>query len=342
MNDYLIVYMLPISICFAYILDLIFGDPYWFPHPVIFIGKLISKLEKSVRKNIFFEKNDINMKIGGLFISIVTIIVTSSIVYFVCNIFSFNIYINIFIYSFILYTCFSTKCLGDEAKKVYMKLEILNKNNLNRDNNIDLGSARKQLSNIVGRDTSQLSEDEIIRATVETVAENTVDGTIAPMFYAFIGGPVFAMGYKAVNTMDSMLGYKNKKYLNIGMFPAKIDDMFNFIPARISLITFGIASFILGYNWKKSILIGFRDRKNHKSPNCAFPEGAVAGALGIQLGGSNVYFGEKVYKPTIGDKTRDIDKEDIIKSIKLMYVSTFISILIFIILYIFLHNNFII
>ena len=142
-----------------------------------------------------------------------------------------------------------------------------------------------------------------------------------------LGGVPLAMVYKAVNTMDSMLGYKNEKYINIGRYPAILDDVFNFIPARLSLLFFTIASAICGYDWRKCLEIGYRDRKNHKSPNCAYSEGAVAGALGIQLGGTNVYFGQEVYKPTIGDKTRDLQAEDILSSIKLLYVTSIVSLL---------------
>ncbi|OXX83320.1 cobalamin biosynthesis protein, partial [Paraclostridium benzoelyticum] len=224
----------------------------------------------------------------------------------------------VIIASIILYTTLSTKCLADEAKKIY---EVLKTG--------DIEKSRKQLSYIVGRDTTSLNENEIIRATVETVAENTVDGIISPMMYGFIGGPVLAMAYKAINTLDSMVGYKNEKYGDIGFASAKIDDIANFIPARITPFFMMIASFILGFNSKKSIKIAMRDRKNHKSPNCAYAEGAVAGALEVQLGGTNMYFGEKVYKPTIGDKDRELEAEDILRTNKIMYLTSFIALVIF-------------
>ena len=149
------------------------------------------------------------------------------------------------------------------------------------------------------------------------------------MMYGFIGGPVLAMAYKAINTLDSMVGYKNEKYGDIGFASAKIDDIANFIPARITPFFMMIASFILGFNSKKSIKIAMRDRKNHKSPNCAYAEGAVAGALEVQLGGTNMYFGEKVYKPTIGDKDRELEAEDILRTNKIMYLTSFIALVIF-------------
>lgn len=291
----------------AYFADLVVGDPYWFPHPVIYMGKFISFIEKKVRKS------NMNKKLGGLLIWISTVSLTVVLTGMILFLAHRNRSVYFILSTAIICTSFSTKCLADEAKKIYILLK-----------EGDIEKSRKQLSYIVGRDTSSLDEKEIIRATVETVAENTVDGTIAPMFYAFIGGAAGAMVYKAVNTMDSMIGYKNEKYIDIGMFAAKIDDIFNWIPARISIIFFFIASMFLGYDFKSCIKIAIRDRKNHKSPNCAYPEGAVAGALGVELGGTNIYFGKKVYKPTIGDKKRELEVEDIKKTIKMLYLSTFL------------------
>lgn len=336
-------------IIIAFIVDLIIGDPYGFPHPVIYIGKLISKLEKFFRSSKAFNSDKGKMKVAGLIIWLVVVFVTGVITFIITSVFDHLILLkigvvdgrelrapimDIIVSIIVMWTCFSTKCLAFEAKKIYIALK--------KDGEKEevLSGARKQLSYIVGRETQSLSEKEIIRATVETVAENTVDGTISPLFYAFIGGPVLAMIYKAINTMDSMLGYKNEKYIDIGMFPARLDDVFNYIPARLSLLFFCIASMFLGYDFNNSFKIGFRDRKNHKSPNCAFSEGAVAGALGIQLGGTNTYFGEVVYKPTIGDKNREIEVEDIDRSIKLMYVSAFVSLVLFTVTYIVLRMKF--
>ena len=173
----------------------------------------------------------------------------------------------------------------------------------------------------------------VAKAAIETVAENTVDGIIAPLFYGFIGGAPLAMAYKAVNTLDSTVGYKNDKYYYLGFASAKIDDIANYIPARLGVILLPLGSLFTGFNFKDALKIGIRDRKNHKSPNCAFSEGAVAGALGIQLGGTNVYFGKEVYKPTIGDKTREIEIEDIVRTNKIMYSSSIISIIIFTVAY---------
>ncbi|GAA0697104.1 adenosylcobinamide-phosphate synthase CbiB [Paraclostridium ghonii] len=299
----------------AYIMDLIIGDPYSFPHPVRFIGNFIKFIEDKIR-NIFKSKK--GLKIGGFLLWIITVGTTALLTKLILEVFCINNILYVIVSSAILYTTLSTKCLAHEARKIY---EVLKSG--------DIEKSRKQLSYIVGRDTTTLNEDEIIRATVETVAENTVDGIISPMMYGFIGGPVFAMAYKAINTLDSMVGYKNEKYEDIGFASAKIDDIANFIPARITPFFMMIASFILGFNSKKSIKIAIRDRKNHKSPNCAYAEGAVAGALEVQLGGTNMYFGEKVYKPTIGDKDRELEIEDIIRTNKIMYMTSFIALVIF-------------
>ncbi|UDN58735.1 adenosylcobinamide-phosphate synthase CbiB [Clostridioides sp. ES-S-0010-02] len=304
-----------LSIYIGYITDLIVGDPYSFPHPVRFIGKLINLIQGIIRKA---SKNEKQLKIGGFILWFVTVGITYLATYVIVKLCSFNVLLSTVVNGFIIYTTLATKCLKDEAVKIYDVLKTG-----------DIEKSRIQLSYIVGRDTTNLSEPEIIRATVETVAENTVDGIIAPMLYAFIGGAPLAMAYKAINTLDSTVGYKNEKYKDIGFASAKIDDIANYIPARISVILMTVGSFFLGYSYKNCFKISIRDRKNHKSPNCAFSEGAVSGALGIQLGGTNVYFGKKVDKPTIGDKIREIDIEDIIKTNKIMYASSLTSILVF-------------
>ena len=308
-----------LSIYTGYALDLIIGDPYSFPHPVRFIGKLISFVERQIRK---ITSSDKGLKIAGFFLWFITVAVTFGITYLVVNLFKFNKIAYFIVNSILIYTTLATKCLKDESTKIYKVLKTG-----------DLEKSRVQLSYIVGRDTTNLSEKEIVRATVETVAENTVDGIIAPLFYGFIGGAPLAMAYKAINTLDSTVGYKNDKYYYLGFASAKIDDIANFIPARIGVVLLSIGSLFAGFKFKNALKIGIRDRKNHKSPNCAFSEGAVAGALGIQLGGTNVYFGKEVYKPTIGDKNREIEIEDIVRTNKIMYVSSIISIIIFTAIY---------
>ncbi|WP_195941050.1 adenosylcobinamide-phosphate synthase CbiB [Romboutsia sp. 1001713B170131_170501_G6] len=311
-----------LSIYIGYIIDLIVGDPYSFPHPVRYIGKLIKKTESIIRKK---AKSDKDLKIGGFFLWLIVVGITYLVTYLIIKISSFIPGGFLVANSILIYTTLATKCLKDEAVKIYNVLKTG-----------DIERARIQVSYIVGRDTTQLNEGEIIRATVETVAENTVDGIIAPMFYAFIGGAPLAMAYKAVNTLDSTVGYKNDKYKDLGFASAKIDDIANFIPARISVLLMSIGSLLVGHNCKEALKIGIRDRKNHKSPNCAYAEGAVAGALGVQLGGTNVYFGKAVYKPTIGDKHREIEVEDIVRTNKIMYASSITSMIVFTIIFILL------
>lgn len=309
-----------VSIYIGYIIDLIIGDPYSFPHPVRYIGKLIKVTENKIRN---IAKTDRGLKIGGFVLWAITVGLTYLVTYMIVKLFSFIPGGYIIANSILIYTTLATKCLKDEAVKIYNVLKTG-----------DIEKSRIQLSYIVGRDTTHLDEGEIIRATVETVAENTVDGIIAPMFYAFIGGAPLAMAYKAINTLDSTVGYKNEKYKDLGFASAKIDDIANYIPARIAVLLMAIGSLVLGYDYKKASQIAVRDRKNHKSPNCAYPEGAVAGALGVQLGGTNIYFGQAVYKPTIGDKVREIEIEDIVKTNKIMYATSLTSMVIFTALFI--------
>jgi len=298
-----------IDLILAIMLDLLIGDPYWFPHPVIYIGKLISKLDKVGRK--ICKTNKQIKTFGGIIVVIVAF--SSFLVPFIILQISKEVFWLYHILNIILiWTTIATKCLHKEGIKIY---DSLVKN--------DINDARVKLSYIVGRDTKNLSEYEIIRADVETIAENTADGVIAPILYAMLGGAPLAMMYKGINTMDSMLGYMNKKYKYIGFFPAKTDDVFNFIPARITGLLICLSAPIVRGNILDSLKVMTRDRKNHKSPNCAYPEGAVAGAMKVQLGGTNVYFGEKMYKPTIGNKIKDLTKEHIIDTIKLMYGAMF-------------------
>ena len=304
-----------ITIILGYLLDLILGDPYSFPHPVRYIGKLIRATEKQVRKHMEQPKL---LKLGGGLLWLIVVGSTYLVAYMIVKLSGIHPVVYIIVNTLLIYTTLATKCLKDEAVKINRTLRVGN-----------LEESRTQLSFIVGRDTTQLTKKEITRATVETVAENTVDGIIAPLMYAFIGGAPLALAYKAINTLDSMVGYKNEKYKDLGFVSAKIDDVANFLPARISSLLIMAASFLLGLNGVQSIKIALRDRKNHKSPNCAYSEGAVAGALGVQLGGTNTYFGEVVYKPTIGDKTKEIEDEDIIRTNKLMYVTSFVALIVF-------------
>ncbi|GAB6169533.1 adenosylcobinamide-phosphate synthase CbiB [Clostridium carnis] len=288
----------------GFILDLIIGDPQNPFHPVRIIGNLCKKLETIFRKIL---KN--NLKIAGFLTWIIAVLVVILFNYYLLYFaYKINNILGIILGGVLIYFCISTKGLKVEGLKV-IKYIINN----------DIEGARKQLSYIVGRDTNSLDKTQIIRAVIETVAENLSDGVIAPLFYAFLGGAPLAMGYKAVNTMDSMFGYKNDKYKDFGYFPAKLDDVFNYIPARFTGILIIFVSFVLKLDYKGSFRIYKRDRNNHSSPNSAHPEAAVAGALNIMLGGANYYFGKLVKKPTIGDNIKKIELEDLYKTNNILY-----------------------
>jgi adenosylcobinamide-phosphate synthase len=218
----------------------------------------------------------------------------------------------------LMYTCIAARCLSEEGKRIYRAL-----------GEGDLGKSRKLLSMIVGRDTDRLDESGITRGTVETVAENTSDGVIAPLFYMFLGGAPLAMAYKAVNTLDSMVGYKNDRYLHFGWASARFDDAANYIPSRITGMLMVAASMLLRLDHKRSLVILIRDSRSHSSPNSGFPEAAVAGALGVQLGGTNYYFGKPVEKPTIGESLRPLEGQDIKRTIGLLYISSILALALF-------------
>ena len=308
--------ILVIKIWIAYVLDLIFGDPQNIIHPVQVIGKMISSGEKyllgkrheSDRKYKFF---------AGMILNITVISVTYAVTYLIYKS-SENSIIFTVAEIYLMYTIFSINSLAREGNRVY---NILKEGNIER--------ARKDLSYLVSRDTGTMDEKMIIRSTMETISENTVDGIVAPMLYMFLGGLPLSITYKAINTFDSMVGYKNEKYMDFGKFSAKLDDVANFIPARITGILIVIASMILGYDYKNSLKIFIRDRKNHSSPNSGHAEAGVAGALGVQFGGKVSYFGKEVDKPVIGDKTKDFELEDIKKNIKIMYAASFLSLVVF-------------
>ena len=307
---------LVIKIWIAYVLDLIFGDPQNIIHPVQIIGKMIDIGEKSLLGKKY--KSDRKYKFfAGMILNITVISLTYGITYLIRRT-SENSIIFTVAEIYLMYTVFSINSLAREGNRVY---NILKEGNIER--------ARKDLSYLVSRDTETMDEKMIIRSTMETISENTVDGIVAPMLYMFLGGLPLSMTYKAINTFDSMVGYKNEKYMDFGKFSAKLDDVANFIPARITGILIVIASMILGYDYKNSLKIFIRDRKNHSSPNSGHAEAGVAGALGVQFGGRVSYFGKEVDKPVIGDKIKDFELEDIKKNIKIMYVASFLSLAVF-------------
>lgn len=302
----------------VYIMDLILGDPHWFPHPVRFIGKLITLLEKLLYR--FSCK-----KFTGGVLAILTIGITFLISFYLAK-------LSPILEIFFLYTTLATKSLADEGFRV---CKVLVEG--------DMEKAKKELAYLVSRDTNSMDVTQIVRSILETISENTVDGVIAPMFFAFVGSFFtiegvslalpFAMGYKAINTLDSMVGYKNDKYIDFGMVSAKIDDMANFIPARIAggfIIPMG--AFLLRMDYRSAWRIFFRDRLNHSSPNSGHSEAAFAGALGVQFGGRTSYFGKWHDKPTIGDKLKHFGIPDVKRGIRLLYVSSWVGLATFIIL----------
>ncbi len=303
-----------VPIIFGYILDLLFGDPQGFPHPIRLIGSSIKNLENLLRKHC---KTPADERKAG-FVLWFIIVFSSFLIPYIILFLTAKISINfeIIIESVMCYYILATKSLKDESMKVYYKL---------KDN--DLVGARKFLSYIVGRDTQNLDDKSIIKATIETVAENTSDGVIAPLIFILIGGAPLGFMYKAINTLDSMVGYKNEKYINMGRFSAKADDYVNYIPARISAYIMILSSMILKLDFKNAYKIYKRDRYNHLSPNSAQTESVCAGAICVKLAGGSFYKGVYVDKPTIGDEIREVYIEDIKTANKLMYTTSILCFL---------------
>ena len=292
---------------FGFILDMIFGDPHGFPHPVRLMGGLISELEKRLL-NMENRNPDRELKNGKLLTAAVLLSVSAvSSAVFIAAYFAHPI-LGACAEAFMTYQILAAKSLKSESMKVFDRLE-----------HDDLSGARKAVSMIVGRDTDNLDAEGVTKAAVETVAENTSDGVVAPMLYCAVGGPVLGLMYKAVNTMDSMIGYKNDKYLYFGRAAAKLDDAANFLPARISAVFMLFSAFIGGFDFKNALRIYKRDRLKHSSPNSAHTEAVCAGALGVRLAGDAVYFGKTVKKPFIGEALRKIEPEDIRRANRLMY-----------------------
>ena len=298
-------------------MDLIFGDPHWLPHPICLIGNMIGFLERNLRK--LLAPNPTALLAGGALMVIIVLVVSFAVPYYILQLAeAVSPWLRFGLETIMFYQIFATKCLRDESMKVFTAL----------DNN-DLADARVKLSWIVGRDTKNLSAEEVTKGAVETVAENTADGIIAPMLYMFLGGAPLAFLYKGINTMDSMVGYKNDKYLYFGRCAAKLDDLANLIPARIAGLVMIIAAFLVGLNGPGAWKIFWRDRYHHLSPNSAMTESVTAGALNIQLGGDHYYFGKLVHKETIGDDIRPVCPQDIMQTNRLLYMTAVVSLILF-------------
>jgi adenosylcobinamide-phosphate synthase len=297
----------------ALALDFLVGDPRCLPHPVKMIGRLAAGTEGVIRK-VFS-----NERVAGI-VTVLIVLVTTGLCGWgaMATAGRFNDRAGDVVSILILYTCFAVRDLVAHSSRVS---DSLLKN--------DLVEARSRVGMIVGRDTEQLDEAGIVRAAVESVAENTVDGVTAPLFWAVIGGPLGALLYKAVNTMDSMFGYRNEKYLQFGMAAARLDDLVNFLPARLTGLLMVVASFVLGLRGRMAWRIFLRDRLKHASPNSGHAEAAAAGTLGIQLGGLNYYFGEAVRKPTIGDALEPPEAAHLVQVNRLLFVTTILAMAVF-------------
>lgn len=308
------------AILTGFLLDLLLGDPYMLPHPVRAIGRLIGWLEQRLNGQ---EKNSGGVHSGqkeraaGRWLVIIVLLITGVVSGGICLVAAMAGWVISFVAETLLcYYLFAARSLYDESMKVYCAL---------RDGDVE--AARRSVSMIVGRDTASLTDLEITKAAVETVAENTSDGVIAPLFYLVIGGPVLGWLYKAVNTMDSMVGYKNERYLHFGRAAALLDDLLNLIPSRLSAFLMIFATAILRLDVKNAVKIYKRDRHNHASPNSAQTEAVCAGALGIRLAGDAWYFGKRCEKPLIGDRVREVEYEDIRRANQLMYMTTVLCLL---------------
>lgn len=306
-----------IALLIGFLIDCLVGDPHSIPHPIVFIGNLISNTEKILRR--IFSKTNSGEFIAGIFLVIIVILISTFIPVLLLLI-SYKIHFILYIVveSVMCWQILAAKSLKDESMKVYKSLI-----------NDDIEEARFNVSMIVGRDTSVLDDIGITKAAVETVAENTSDGVIAPMLFFIIGGAPLAFLYKAINTMDSMVGYKNDKYLYFGRFAAKLDDIVNFIPARIAALIMIVSCLFTRSDIKNAWMIWRRDRRKHSSPNSAQTESVCAGALNIQLAGDAWYHEKLVKKDFIGDNKRQVVYEDIRRANNLMYTTTVVSLIIF-------------
>ena len=303
------------AIACGFFLDLLLGDPVWLPHPVVLMGKAIVGLERVFR--CIFPATPAGLRLGGTLLAVLlpvgTLAITWSIVLGASYL---HPALGFGVQALWCWQALAVKGLAQESRRVYTALTT-----------DSLSAARKAVSRIVGRDTEALTSEGVSRAAVETVAENFADGVLAPLFYMTIGGAPLALAYKAVNTMDSMIGYKNERYLQFGRAAAKLDDGANYLPARLAALLWIAAASLVGQDAKGAFRIWRRDRRNHPSPNSAQTESACAGALGIQLAGPAWYFGMLHEKPTIGDSCRPVEPEDILRANRALYAASILALL---------------
>lgn len=301
------------ALLLGFCLDLLLGDPHWAPHPVRAIGALIAGLEHLLRR-VFPKTKWGELIAGGLLALLVMGASTAAVLLVLWAAGRLSVWVAFAVETVLCYQLLATRALRDESLKVYRALK-----------SGSLSDAQEAVSMIVGRDTECLDETGVAKAAVETVAENASDGVIAPLLFLALGGAPLGMFYKAVNTMDSMVGYKNEPYLYFGRAAARLDDVLNFIPARISGLLMCLSAAPLGYDGPNALRIMKRDHGKHKSPNSAWTEAAAAGAFHIQLAGPARYFGALVEKPTIGDAGRPVEPLDILRANRLMYAAAFFA-----------------
>ncbi len=291
------------------LLDLVLGDPENLPHPVRLMGRLIVHGERLAREI------PLNGYIQGMIMSLVLVTGTFCAVHWLIESLSPFYYLKMAFSVLLLYYSLSLKCLAREAMSVRKALDRQG-----------IGAARKRIARLVGRQTSQMDKVQIITATIETVSENLVDGILSPLFFAAMGGPAGAMAYKMVNTLDSMVGYKNRRYAKFGFAAARLDDLCNFLPARLSVLVVALAALILpGYKDPLTILrISVKDSKKHSSPNSGWPESAFAATLGVRLGGPAIYFGREIRRKFINETGSTPKEKDIDRAVYLLFASSFI------------------
>ena len=297
----------------GFFLDALFGDPAWLPHPVVLMGRCISRLEKSLRMAL--PPTPQGELVGGCVVAVVLPLGTFLVTSLACRAAArVHPLLGLGLQMFWCAQALAARGLAQESRRVYRALACN-----------DLNAARCAVARIVGRDTENLTAEGVTKAAVETVAENAGDGVIAPLLYMLLGGAPLALTYKAINTMDSMLGYKNSRYLYFGRCSAKLDDAANWLPSRLAAVLWVAAAAITGNDAKGAWRIWRRDRRNHASPNSAQTESACAGALGVQLAGPAYYFGEYYDKPTIGDARRAVEPEDILRANRMMYAESLLA-----------------